>query len=215
MFVTSTLSPGELALQGSLLALADPACDPSFGGLERTWLDDSSWVDHQPRWLSGADLVFGELVARLDWKQRVVAMYGRLVDEPRLTWWAGDPTGDLPWPFLATMATTLSGRYNKAFDSISANLYRNGRDSVTWHADRVRHRVADPLVAIVSVGAPRVFAMRPCGGGPSRSWRLGQGDLLVMGGTCQHRWHHAVPKVAQAGPRVSVMFRHHSDLPPD
>jgi alkylated DNA repair dioxygenase AlkB len=215
MFATSTVSPGELTLQGSLLAIADPACDASFASLERTWLDDSSWVDYQPRWLSGADLAFGELVARIDWKQRVVPMYGRMLDEPRLTWWAADPNAELPWPFLSTMAATLTGRYDKPFDSISANLYRDGRDSVTWHSDRIRHQVTDPLVAIVSVGAPRVFAMRPVGGGHRRSWRVGQGDLLVMGGACQHQWQHGVPKVAHAGPRLSVMFRHRSDLPPD
>ena len=203
----------SLALQGSLFAHADPSFDASFGAVERTWLDDDCWVDHGARWLAGADLVFGELVARLAWAQRVVPMYGRMVDEPRLTWWwrAGSA---LPWPLLGEMADGLGGHYGVALDSISANLYRTGRDSVAYHSDSVRPTAAEPLVAIVSVGAPRPFLVRPKGGGRSRAWLLGQGDLLVMGGAMQHRFEHAVPKVAQAGPRLSVMFRHASDLPP-
>ena len=65
-----------------------------------------------------------------------------------------------------------------------------------------------PTVAIVSTGQPRPFHLRPRGGGASRSWQLGHGDLFVMGGSCQHDWEHCVPKIAAAGPRLSIMFRH-------
>ncbi|MGZ6140748.1 MAG: alpha-ketoglutarate-dependent dioxygenase AlkB, partial [Myxococcaceae bacterium] len=66
----------------------------------------------------------------------------------------------------------------------------------------------DPIVALVSLGEPRKLLLRPRGGGPSRSFPLGHGDLLVTGGNAQRTWEHAVPKVARAGPRISIAFRH-------
>ena len=85
---------------------------------------------------------------------------------------------------------------------------------MAWHGDRMRHEQVDPLVAIVSVGAPRPFLVRPRGGGRSTSFLLGQGDLLVMGGATQHDWEHTVPKVAAAGPRISITYRHGAEPPP-
>jgi alkylated DNA repair dioxygenase AlkB len=138
-------------------------------------------------------------------------MYDRLLPEPRLTsWWSTATPADEPLPVLRDARVALTARYQRPFDSIGFNLYRDGSDSVAWHADRERFEHEDPVVAIVSVGAPRTFQMRPRGGGHSQSWMLGHGDLFVMGGSCQHDWHHAVPKVAHApGPRLSIMFRHH------
>ena len=107
----------------------------------------------------------------------------------------------------------VAARYDRPFDSVGLNFYRDGRDSVAWHGDRVRHQQADPLVVIVSVGAPRPFLLRPRGGGSSLSYLLGQGDLLVMGGAIQHDWEHCVPKVAAAGPRISITFRHGAPAP--
>ena len=103
-------------------------------------------------------------------------------------------------------------RYAEPFDSIGFNLYRDGDDSVAWHGDRHRHVVTNPVIAIVSTGAPRPLRLRrrrdQGGGGPSRSWSLGNGDLFVMGGACQHDWEHAVPKVRSVtGPRLSITFR--------
>lgn len=197
--------------QASLFGLEDPSCDGDFHGAVRTWLDTDSWVELIPRWLRGPDLVFGELVARLRWSQREVVMYDRLLPEPRLTsWWSTSSSADEPLPVLRDARVHLSGHYGKPFDSIGFNLYRDGSDSVAWHGDRERFVHEDPTVAIVSVGAPRPFQMRPRGGGPSQSWLLGHGDLFVMGGACQHDWHHSVPKMAHAaGPRLSIMFRHH------
>ncbi|MGD9704157.1 MAG: alpha-ketoglutarate-dependent dioxygenase AlkB [Acidimicrobiia bacterium] len=199
--------------QGSLFGLDEPAADPAFRGAERLELDESSWLEHCPNWLGGSDLVFAELVARLPWRQREVVMYDRLLPEPRLTcWWSSDDGRSEPLPVLADMRAQLTERYDRAFDSIGCNFYRDGHDSVAWHGDRVRH-LADPVVAIVSVGAPRAFLLRPRGGGSSRGFMLGQGDLLVMGGDCQIAWEHAVPKVAAAGPRISVTFRHGGPAP--
>lgn len=204
--------------QASLFGLDDPSCDPGFGGATRTWLDDETWVDLVPRWLRGPDLVFGELVARVRWRQRDVVMYDRVVAEPRLTsWWSTASPSPEVLPVLAEARAALTDRYDRPFDSIGFNLYRDGNDSVAWHGDRERFELENPVVAIVSVGAARPFQLRPAAGGPSQSWLLGHGDLFVMGGACQHDWQHCVPKVAHAGgPRLSIMFRHHlASDPPD
>ena len=199
--------------QGTLFGLDDPWADPGFATTELIQLDDECWLEHCPNWLGGSDLVFAELVTGLPWRQREVVMYHRLLPEPRLTaWWTTGDQASEPLPVLSQMRTLLSARYDREFDSIGCNYYRDGRDSVAWHGDRVRH-LEDPVVAIVSVGAPRAFLLRPRGGGSSRGFMLGQGDLLVMGGDCQDAWEHCVPKAASAGPRISITYRHGGPAP--
>jgi alkylated DNA repair dioxygenase AlkB len=195
--------------QPSLFGDEDPAVDEHFAGLERLPLDAHSWVDHLPGWLHGEEVVFDELRRRLPWGQRRVTMYDQRLLEPRLTSWWVPGDGPEPLPILAEMRAVLSRRYGETFDSIGFNCYRDGHDSVAWHGDRHRHIIDDPVVAIVSVGEPRPFRMRPRGGGAGRSFDLGRGDLLVMGGACQHDWEHSVPKVVHAaGPRLSITYRH-------
>ncbi len=200
----------DLIWQQCLFAFEEPRIDAGFSGLTRTQLSPTAWVDHVPRWLSGADLVFAELVSKLPWRQREVTMYHRRLPEPRLTaWWSPVGGQPEPLPVLDEARMALTRHYSRPFDSIGFNLYRDGRDSVAWHADRERYLQEDPVVAILSTGAPRTFQMRSKEGGASRAWQLGHGDLLVMGGSCQHDFEHCVPKVASvAGPRLSVMFRH-------
>jgi alkylated DNA repair dioxygenase AlkB len=202
--------PVELAArQGSLFGLLEPGADASFADVERVELDERSWVDVGRGWLSGADTVFDELVQVLPLRQRThVQMFDRLVDEPRLSaWWHLDSGLPEPIPLLAEVRGLLSRRYGEELTSIGFNLYRNGDDSVAWHGDRHRHVVTDPIVAIVSVGSPRPLRLRPRGGGSSLAFRLGDGDLFVMGGACQHDWEHTVAKVRHAGPRLSITFR--------
>jgi alkylated DNA repair dioxygenase AlkB len=112
---------------------------------------------------------------------------------------------------LEAMRRSLSDRYGVAFDSVGFNLYRNGRDSVAWHRDRIRLEIEQPVIAIVSLGEPRKFLLRPRGGGASRPFLLGRGDLFVSGGRTNREWEHSVPKVARAGPRISLAFRHGMD----
>jgi alkylated DNA repair dioxygenase AlkB len=107
------------------------------------------------------------------------------------------------------MAKLLSAHYGVDFTSVGVNLYRDGRDSVAWHGDRVaRDSPDDTCIAIVSLGGRRRFLLRPKGGGASVRFELDSGDLLVMGGSCQRTWQHSVPKVARAEARMSVTFRH-------
>jgi alkylated DNA repair dioxygenase AlkB len=134
-------------------------------------------------------------------------MYERMVDEPRLSRWyrASDP---LPDEALAWFRVAVGRRYRVSFGAVGLNYYRGGTDSVAYHADRELRHLDDTLVAILTLGATRAFLIRPVGGGPSIDLHPGSGDLLVMGGTCQERWEHAVPKVAAgAGPRVSASIR--------
>src|SRR5262249_51308364 len=112
---------------------------------------------------------------------------------------------------LDEMRTALSERYGVLFDSAGFNFYRDGQDSVAWHRDKIPQHIPQPVVALVSLGEPRRFLLRPRGGGRSRPFPLGHGDLLVTGGQTQRTWEHAVLKVAHAGPRISVAFRHGMD----
>ncbi len=198
-----------LPWQASLLGAGPTAPDSQFGTLERHHLDDGAWVDHAPGWLAGPDAVFDELLRASPWQVHELPMYGQLVAQPRLSahWGDGPHDPGLP-PVVGAMADLLSARYRIALDSVGANLYRDGRDSVAWHGDRVLRTVPVATVAIVSLGAPRRFLLRPRGGGRSIAYRLGSGDLLVMGGSCQRTWQHCIPKTANpVGPRISVTFR--------
>jgi alkylated DNA repair dioxygenase AlkB len=136
-------------------------------------------------------------------------MYDHHVLEPRLTsWWSADSGRPLEPAVLERMRAALSARYGVELDSMGLNLYRDGRDSVAWHGDRIASKITEPVVAIVSVGEPRKFLLRPKGGGRSTAFLLGRGDLLVTGGATQRAWQHTVPKVSSAGPRISISFRH-------
>ncbi|MCA1706501.1 MAG: alpha-ketoglutarate-dependent dioxygenase AlkB [Actinobacteria bacterium] len=203
----------DISWQPSLFgATEEPAIDQSFAALERIQLDAESWVDHSPNWVSGADALFEELVGTLDWGQRSRKMYDRTVQEPRLTsLWRATSGRPLQPPILEQMRAALGERYGLEFDSVGFNLYRDGRDSVAWHGDRITKDIEQPIVALVSVGEPRRFLLRPKGGGTSKVFSLGSGALLVTGGRTQRTWEHSVPKVATAGPRISVAFRHGLD----
>jgi alkylated DNA repair dioxygenase AlkB len=197
--------------QPSLLdEAAEPAVDGSFAALERIDLDPESWVDFAPGWVAGADGLFAELLTSTDWGQRTRWMFDKRVVEPRLTsHWRVDDGRPLDPPVLEAMRRLLSERYAVELDSMGMNLYRDGRDSVAWHGDRIAKEIEKPIVALVSLGHPRKFLLRPKGGGRSRPFDLGRGDLLVTGGRTQRLWQHSVPKVgAAAGPRISLAFRH-------
>ena len=183
----------------------------ALAGAERHPLAHGAWVDVRRTWLPDPDEVFDALVARVPWRAERRQMYDRLVDVPRLVYtYMIDQ--ELPHPVLTEARDALSEHYaeelGEPFRTAGCCYYRDGRDSVAWHGDTIgRGSTQDTMVAIVSVGDPRRLMLRPRGGGESLSFELGHGDLLVMGGSCQRTWEHAVPKVASAGPRLSVQFR--------
>ena len=120
------------------------------------------------------------------------------------------PLTELPQA-VPDICAALSTRYGVHFDSVWVNLYRNGQDGVAWHGDRNARVLTNPLVATVSLGARRRFLLRPAASTTTttHTFQPGHGDLIVMGGACQHDWQHCVPKTARpVGPRMSVTIRH-------
>ncbi|MGV9508033.1 alpha-ketoglutarate-dependent dioxygenase AlkB [Streptomyces tendae] len=202
-------------LQGSLFDQTDDVRLGPLDGLRRTHLGSGAWIDLLPGWLSGADALFERLAAEVPWRAERREMYERVVDVPRLLafYGAADP---LPHPLLTEARDALSAHYaeelGEPFTTAGLCHYRDGRDSVAWHGDRIgRGARQDTMVAILSVGAPRDLLLRPAGGGGGGQTvrrPLGHGDLIVMGGSCQRTWEHCIPKSTRAaGPRISVQFR--------
>jgi alkylated DNA repair dioxygenase AlkB len=203
----------NVPVQESLLDVGDePALGELGAAVRRTPLARGAWVDLRPGWLSGSGAVFSRLVETVPWRAEKRHMYDRVVDVPRLLCFYGEDE-PLPDPALTAAREALNVHYGpelgEPFRTAGLCLYRDGRDSVAWHGDRYgRGRTEDTMVAILSLGAPRAFTLRPRGGGASRRYEIGHGDLLVMGGSCQRTWEHAIPKTTQAvGPRISVQFR--------
>jgi alkylated DNA repair dioxygenase AlkB len=203
-----------LAHQPSMWDLAEEAAlTPLAGRLVRHELDRGAWVDHLPGWVTGSDDVLEVLLGDIGWREDRRQMYERQVAVPRLLRWYG-PSEPLPHRLLTDAREALNRHYGpeprESFVTAGMCLYRDGRDSVAWHGDRIgRSRWHDTMVAIVSFGSPRPLLLRPNGGGaPSLRFPLGHGDLVVMGGSCQRTWEHCIPKTARpVGPRVSVQFR--------
>jgi alkylated DNA repair dioxygenase AlkB len=202
-----------LALQASLL---DVATGPELGRLAETVrridLGRGAWVDLRPGWLSGSDALFDRLVDEVPWYAERRQMYERVVDVPRLLCFYAEDEA-LPDPVLTRAREALGAHYadelGEPFRTAGLCFYRDGRDSVAWHGDTIgRSRTEDTMVAILSLGTPRRLLLRPRGGGETLRYTVGHGDLLVMGGSCQRTWEHAVPKTSRpVGPRISVQFR--------
>jgi alkylated DNA repair dioxygenase AlkB len=200
-------------LQASLLDLTGEPGPGPLDGLQRTELSHGAWIDVLPGWLTGADELFSRLLKVVPWRAERRRMYDRVVDVPRLLCFYGEGE-QLPDALLAEAKQALDEHYEpelgERFATAGLCLYRDGRDSVAWHGDTIgRGSSQDTIVAILSLGTPRPLLLRPLsGGGPTLRHDIGHGDLLVMGGSCQRTWQHAVPKSARpAGPRISVQFR--------
>ncbi|MDX3853121.1 alpha-ketoglutarate-dependent dioxygenase AlkB [Streptomyces sp. AK02-01A] len=199
-------------LQGSLFDQTDDIRLGPLGESRRSELGDGAWIDLLPGWLHGADALFTLLASDVPWRAERRQMYEHAVDVPRLLafYRADDP---LPHPVLAEARATLTAHYaaelGEPFTTAGLCYYRDGRDSVAWHGDRIgRGAREDTMVAILSVGAPRDLVLRPRHGGGTVRRPLGHGDLIVMGGSCQRTWEHAIPKSTRAtGPRISIQFR--------
>jgi alkylated DNA repair dioxygenase AlkB len=204
----------SVPLQGSLFGELDNGGIGlgSLAAVARTELGSGAWIDVLPGWLTGADTLFELLADQVPWQAERRKMYDRVVDVPRLLRFYGDGEA-LPHPILTEAREALTRHYAaelaEPFCTAGLCYYRDGGDSVAWHGDRIgRGRSEDTMVAIVSVGAPRALLLRPRGGGATQRHPVGHGDLLVMGGSCQRTWEHAVPKTSKpVGPRISIQFR--------
>jgi alkylated DNA repair dioxygenase AlkB len=190
---------------------------------ERIELGDGAWLEWSPRFLAPAERPSAEALAtEIPLRTDTFAMFGHRVAVPRLISWHGDPgcryrySGQTyepaPWtPGLARIRALLCARTGLAWNAALANYYRDGNDSVGWHADDERELGPsrdDIAIASLSFGATRRFAMRHRASSERRALDLTDGSLLVMRGTTQRHWRHALPKTAaRVGPRLNLTFR--------
>jgi alkylated DNA repair dioxygenase AlkB len=185
----------------------------SFAGLRRDQLDARTWIDVAPGWVPDHEDLFAWMRDHVPWRQRTRTMWDREVLEPRLV--GGWESAEQLPPEIRQLTDPLSARYGVRFDSCWVNLYRDGSDAVAWHGDTNRKTLRNPLVCTVSLGARRSFLLKPRAGGPvAKRYQPGGGDLIVMGGACQHEWLHAVPRERRvSGARMSITLRHSAPLP--
>jgi alkylated DNA repair dioxygenase AlkB len=180
---------------------------------------------YRPEFLdrADADALLERLWRELVWSCREIRLFGRTVLQPRLVAWYGDPGAvyrysglrlePAGWhPDLARLRDRIEQVTGHEFKSVLANAYRDGRDSMGWHSDDERELGPEPVIASLSLGAPRRFVARPrsrSGGGRTRcEFLLEHGSLLLMGGRCQRDYQHAVPRTAcPAGLRINLTYR--------
>jgi alkylated DNA repair dioxygenase AlkB len=175
-----------------------------------------------PRWLAAdvAGALFRELHAAVPWEVHRIRLFGREVDSPRLSCWIGDPDATYtysgtrftprPWPtVLAPVRARLADELGIAFNSVLANLYRDGRDAMGWHSDAEPELGPSPVIASLSLGAPRRFVLRQRQDPSVKlALELPPGSLLVMAGETQRYYRHALPRTARpVGPRINLTFR--------
>jgi alkylated DNA repair dioxygenase AlkB len=173
-----------------------------------------------------ADRLFAALRAGIDWRQELARVMGRRVPLPRLTAWHGEAgyvySGirmmPAPWtPALVELKALAEALAGQPFNSVLLNLYRDGRDSVSWHADNEPGLGRNPVIASVSLGAVRRFQMKHRRLGARLALDLPHGSCLMMAGATQHHWLHQLPKTTRpVGPRINLTFRSMlSTRPPD
>jgi alkylated DNA repair dioxygenase AlkB len=181
--------------------------DASFVTAKRIDLDQESWIEVVPGWLSGASALFDELYSTVPWRAHDRIMFGKRFPEPRLT-----ASYDIVRPeqpiVLRQAVQALTDHYGVIYDGLWMNLYRNGGDSTGWHRDHRSCRLSGCIVPILTLGATRRFLVKPRQGGRSVVFRPRAGDLVVMGGRSQQDWVHSVPKEPNVGgSRISVNFQ--------
>ncbi len=181
--------------------------DPAFTNAQRIDLDQWSWIEFVPSWITGSDRLFRDILRTAPWEQRSRWMYTQDVIEPRLTA-QYSRMSQAPQVILREIAAAFTRRYHSGYRSLWMNLYRDQHDSTAWHGDRIGRVTPNCVVPVLSLGASRRFLIRPLEGGKSTTFHPGAGDLIVMGGRCQVEWVHSVPKqVTPSGPRISINFK--------
>jgi alkylated DNA repair dioxygenase AlkB len=187
----------------------------------RIELGGGAWLEYHSTWIgaSDADRLLVALRDELAWEQREIVIFGRRVLQPRLIAWGGsfgyrysgqtlEPRA--PTPATAEVLSRVVDHTRVPFNHVLVNRYRDGADSIGLHADDEPELGRDPIVATLSLGETRRFVLKPRRAqlGPSRSFDVDHGSLLVMGGTCQRHYVHGVPRQTNAaGERISLTFR--------
>lgn len=180
-----------------------------------------------PAWLpsADADYLLDSLQPGLPWARHRLRLFGREVEAPRLSCWIGDPGTTYrysgatfaphPWPdVLRPVRKAVSEAAGAPFNSVLANLYRDGRDAMGWHSDDERELGPQPVIASLSLGATRRFVLKArvadsAGRFARHVIELPHGSLLVMAGDTQQNYRHALPRTARpAGPRINLTFRY-------
>ncbi|CAH1567377.1 Alkylated DNA repair protein [Vibrio jasicida] len=177
-------------------------------------------IYYDPNFLSNleADRYFSNLRSTLPWQQERITMFGRSVLQPRLQAWHGDVAytysgltmSPHPWtPDLNELKARCEAIAKVQFNSVLANLYRHGQDSMGWHQDNEPELGGNPVIASVNLGETRRFLLRNLHCKTQLEYELSHGALLIMAGELQHHWKHAVPKTAKPkGERINLTFRH-------
>jgi alkylated DNA repair dioxygenase AlkB len=175
-----------------------------------------------PTFLVAADAAaaFATLRDAIAWERHRIRLFGRDCDVPRLSCWIGDADAHYrysgtdfeprPWsPALLVLRERIEAACDASFNSVLANLYRDGRDSMGWHSDDEPELGPSPLIASLSLGASRRFLLRHRDDPAQRlALELGPGSLLVMRGATQANHRHALPRTARAvGERINLTFR--------
>lgn len=184
--------------------------------VERTWLDEGSWVDVVRGWVEGADALYDLLVERAPLRRSRVFRYDRWVDEPYFGT-AYRLADEAPSPVLVDATKALRARYRVTFGGYSLVWYPTGASAMAFHRDREMRWLDDTIVALLVLGARRPLRLRPRanryahespGKGATHDFAPGHGDLVVMGGAIQAGWEHGVPPVSPTvGGRLSVQWR--------
>ena len=161
--------------------------------------------------------LFRALMETTDWRQETATVMGRRIPIPRLTAWHGEAgyvysgirMTPLAWtPPLMELKEVAEALAGEPFNSVLLNLYRDGRDSVSWHADNEPGLGRKPVIASISLGATRRFQLRHRQTKERVDLDLPDGSCLVMAGAIQHQWLHQIPKTARlVGPRINLTFR--------
>lgn len=185
-------------------------------------LPPGGFVTYEPKFVADHDAALRALLVELPLAQETIRMIGRDVLVPRLVAFCGEPGlryrysgrdhDAAPWsPTLRAIRDQLLESIGTRFDTVLCNLYRSGNDAMGRHADdepELGPSCDDIRIASVSLGAKRTFRLRPRAGGDAIDYLLGEGDLLVMGGTTQTHWLHEAPRTkSQVGPRLNLTFR--------
>jgi alkylated DNA repair dioxygenase AlkB len=181
---------------------------------------DTDCFEYLPDFLPSfeADKLCALLYKELEWRQDEIVLFGRLVMQPRLVAWYGDPEAKysysglqlkpMPWqPLLTELKLRIEALTGAVFNSVLANAYRHGSDSMGWHRDDEKELGPRPVIASLSLGQERRFLVREKGQ-KSRGLLLENGSLLVMKGQCQQKYQHALPKTRRkAGIRINLTYR--------